>query len=80
MQWLRDDFSENYITADALATEPTVLISFTVEYVRDVDLITERLLNSGFITSVESMILYPSTRFSDHRAIKPDLLIAESGF
>jgi hypothetical protein len=51
-----------------------------VEHVRDVDLITERLLNSGFITSVESMILYPSTRFSDPRAIKLDQILTESGF
>ena len=80
VHWLEDEFSENFIAADPLATEPTILVEFTVDHIRDVDMLSARLMESPFINSVESMILYPSHRFSDPRARKLDELLSESGF
>jgi DNA-binding Lrp family transcriptional regulator len=80
MQYLENEFRENYIAADPLATEPTIWISFTVNHVRGVDDLTKRLLQSEFITSVDSMILYPEIRFSDPRTRKLDQVLTDAGY
>jgi DNA-binding Lrp family transcriptional regulator len=80
IHWLETEFSENFIAADPLATEPTILVAFTVDHIRDVDTLTARLMESVFINSVESMILYPSHRFSDPRARKLDEILTAAGF
>ena len=80
MQWLEDEFRENYIAADPLATEPAIWISFTVNHVRDVEELTKRLLNSEFVTAVDSMILYPAVRFTDPRIRKLDQILSDAGY
>ena len=80
MQWLEDEFRENYIAADPLATEPAIWISFTVNHIRDVEELTKRLLNSEFIIEVDSMILYPAVRFLDPRTRKLDQILTEAGY
>ena len=78
--YLKNEFRENYIAADPLATEPTIWISFTLNHVRGVEDITTRLLQSEFITYVDSMILYPATRFADPRTRKLDQVLTDAGF
>ena len=80
MEWLKNEFSENYIAGDPLATEPSILIEFTVDRVRDVETISAKLRKSDYITSVESMLLYPAHRFSDPRTMKLDQILNEAGF
>jgi DNA-binding Lrp family transcriptional regulator len=80
MQWLKHEFRDNFIAGDPLATEPTILVEFTVNHVRDVDTLSARLRKSEFINSVDSMILYPSHRFSDSRAKKLDDYLTGAGF
>jgi DNA-binding Lrp family transcriptional regulator len=80
MQWLQDEFHENYIAGDPLATEPIILVEFTVDHVRDVDTLSARLRKAEFITSVDSMLLFPSHRLSDPRARKLDEYLTEAGF
>jgi DNA-binding Lrp family transcriptional regulator len=80
MEYLEINFRENYIAADPLATEPTIWISFTLNHVREVDEITTKLLQSEFITSVDSMILYPAIRFTDPRTRKLDQVLSNAGY
>jgi DNA-binding Lrp family transcriptional regulator len=80
MHWLEKEFRENYIAADSLATEPTILVEFTVKNIQEVDKISQNLLKSEFVTNVDSMLLYPSKRFSDPRVMKLDQILSEAGF
>ena len=78
--YLQNEFRENYIAADPLATEPTILVEFTVMNIQDIEKISQILQESGFVTSVESLLLYPTKRFSDPRVRKLDAILSEAGY
>ncbi len=80
LDWLQDQFSELRLVEYVSATEPTLFFQFSINHVQEVDLIVRRSLESGPVTTIEPMILFPGTTYPDPRKRRAKMLLEETGF
>ncbi|MFX1484171.1 MAG: AsnC family transcriptional regulator [Promethearchaeota archaeon] len=79
-EWLKESFSSVYLREFVSVTEPTIFFNFIVNHVQDVELVRSKAINSGLISRIAPLILFPGTVFPDPRVKKLDEFLTETGF
>lgn len=80
LKWLQDEFPSAYIREFVSVTEPTLFFKFTVNHVQEVEFVMQKAHDSGLISIIESLILFPGTIFPDPRQRRLSELLTETGF
>ncbi len=80
LTWLQGKFLSSYLGEYVSATEPTLFFNFSVTHVQEVDVFMQKVIDSGLVTHVEPMIMYPRTTFSDPRHRRVIAMLEETGF
>jgi len=78
--WLQDKFALLHLDDYVSATEPTLFFKFYVKHVQEVEIVVQKTMESGLVTSIEPLILFPGTTFPDPRVRKAHQLLEETGF
>ncbi|MFX1606935.1 MAG: winged helix-turn-helix transcriptional regulator [Promethearchaeota archaeon] len=78
--WLQKEFAQSYIGESVSASEPTLFFSLLVKHVQEVEIVTQKIKDSGLVSSIEPLILFPGTKFPDPRMRKLNELLLETGF
>ncbi len=78
--WLQDTFTNNYLREYVSVVEPTLFFNFTVIHVQEVELVKKKAIQSGLISKITPLILFPGTVFADPRVRKLDEILTETGF
>ena len=79
-KWLQDSFSNVYLREYVSVTEPTLFFNFTVNHVQEVEIVKKKTSESGLVSEITPLILFPGTVFADPRVRKLDELLTETGF
>ncbi|MFW9794502.1 MAG: AsnC family transcriptional regulator [Candidatus Thorarchaeota archaeon] len=79
-KWLQDTFSDAYLREYVSVAEPTLFFDFTVNHVQEVELVKRKAMESGLVSKVTPLILFPGTVFTDPRIRKLDEVLTETGF
>ncbi|MHA2056463.1 MAG: winged helix-turn-helix transcriptional regulator [Candidatus Thorarchaeota archaeon] len=78
--WLQENFASSYLGEYVSATEPTLFFNFTVKHVHEVEIVVKKAKESGLVTTMEPLILFPGTNFPDPRLRRASQLLEETGF
>ncbi|MFW9769258.1 MAG: AsnC family transcriptional regulator [Candidatus Thorarchaeota archaeon] len=78
--WLQTTFPTIYLREFVSVVEPTLFFNFTVNHVREVDIVKKQVIEAGLISVFEPLILFPATVLSDPRVRKTDEVLTETGF
>jgi len=78
--WLQEEFAQSYIGESVSASKPTLFFSLLVQHVQEVEIVTQKVKDSGLVSSIEPFILFPGTKFPDPRIRKLNELLLETGF
>jgi DNA-binding Lrp family transcriptional regulator len=78
--WLQEEFAQSYIGESVSASEPMLFFSLLVRHVQEVVIVTQKVKESGLVSSIEPLILFPGTKFPDPRSRKLNELLLETGF
>lgn len=80
LDWLQDKFALLHLNDYVSATEPTLFFKFYVKHVQEVEIVIQKTMESGLVTSMEPLILFPGTTFPDPRVRRTLQLLEETGF
>lgn len=80
LDWLQSKFALLHLDDFVSATEPTLFFKFYVKNEREVDMIVQKIVESGLTVTVEPLILSPGTTFSDPRVRRVHQVLEETGF
>ena len=78
--WLQDNFASSYLGEYVSATEPTLFFKFSVNHVQEVDIVWQKTMESGLVTTFEPLIMFAGTSFPDPRLRRASQLLEETGF
>ena len=78
--WLQDKFASSHLGEYVSASEPTLFFNFSVKHVHEVDIVSQKTKESGLVTTMEPLILFPGTKFPDPRVRRVGQLLEETGF
>jgi DNA-binding Lrp family transcriptional regulator len=80
LDWLQSKFALLHLDDFVSATEPTLFFKFYVKNEREVEMIVQKIVESGLTVTVEPLILSPGTTFSDPRVRRVHQVLEETGF
>ncbi len=78
--WLQENFAASYLGEYVSATEPTIFFNFSVNHVQEVEIVLQKTKDSGLVTTMEPLIMFPGTSFPDPRLRRANQLLEETGF
>ncbi|MHA2303191.1 MAG: AsnC family transcriptional regulator [Candidatus Thorarchaeota archaeon] len=78
--WLQENLASSYLGEYVSATEPTLFFNFVVKHVQEVEIIVKKTKESGLVTTMEPLILFPGTNFPNPRLRRANQLLEETGF
>jgi DNA-binding Lrp family transcriptional regulator len=78
--WLQSKLALTHLDDFVSATEPTLFFKFYVKQVREVEMVVQKIVESGLAVTVEPLILSPGTTFSDPRVRRVHQVLEETGF
>jgi DNA-binding Lrp family transcriptional regulator len=78
--WLESKFALQHLDDFVSATEPTLFFKFFVNHVREVEMVVQKVTESGLAVTVEPLILSPGAAFPDPRARRAHQVLEETGF
>jgi DNA-binding Lrp family transcriptional regulator len=71
---MEDSFNYAYISG----IEPFILLAFTVDHFSDADRIQKDIMETGFVTTIDSMVTYPGIKPKNPRVTALERLLEES--
>lgn len=80
LEWLQGKFASSYLGEYVSAVEPTLFFNFSVKHVQEVEIVLKKTKESGLVTTIEPLILFPGTMFPDPRQRRLNELLMETGF
>ncbi|OLS29841.1 MAG: HTH-type transcriptional regulator LrpA [Candidatus Thorarchaeota archaeon AB_25] len=78
--WFQEKFASSYLGEYVSATEPTLFFNFLVNHVQEVEIVVQKTKESGLVSTIEPLILFPGTSFPDPRLRRANQLLEETGF
>jgi DNA-binding Lrp family transcriptional regulator len=78
--WLQQNFANSYLGEYVSAVEPTLFFNFSVNHVQEVEIIVRKVRESGLISTIEPLILFPGANYPDPRQRRLNELLIETGF
>jgi DNA-binding Lrp family transcriptional regulator len=78
--WLQEQLASSYLGEYVSATEPTLFFNFLVNHVQEVEIVVQKTKESGLVSTIEPLILFPGTSFPDPRLRRANQLLEETGF
>ncbi len=80
IKWLQDSFSNIYLREYVSVAEPTLFFNFTVNHVQEVELVKRKTIESGLVSKITPLILFPGTVIADPRVRNLEEVLTETGF
>ncbi|NHI90341.1 MAG: Lrp/AsnC family transcriptional regulator [Candidatus Thorarchaeota archaeon] len=80
LDWLQSKFALLHLDDFISATEPTLFFKFFVKDVREVEMVVQKIVESGLAVIAEPLILSPGTTFPDPRVRRVHQVLEETGF
>jgi DNA-binding Lrp family transcriptional regulator len=78
LKWFYMEFEDQFQYVYIPSTEPIILLSLNIGHFTDMDAINKRMMDSGFIESMDTMLIYPGRKFPQFRTILLERFIKES--
>jgi DNA-binding Lrp family transcriptional regulator len=79
-KWLQDSFSDIYLREYVSVVEPTLFFNFTVNHVQEVEIVKSKTIESGLVSKITPLILFPGTVIADPRVRNFEEVLTETGF
>jgi DNA-binding Lrp family transcriptional regulator len=80
MNWLHREFGSLKLGECVSATEPTLFFHFSVNHVKEIEIVVNKIREFGFAITVEPLIMFPGIKFSDPRLRRARAMLQETGF
>ena len=78
--WLQEQYSSLRLGEYVSATEPTLFFHFSVNHVQEVEIVVQKTIESGLVTTIEPLVLFPGKTFPDPRRRRAKAILEETGF
>ncbi len=78
--WLQQKYAISYLGEYVSAVDPTLFFNFSVNHVQEVEIIVQKARESGLITTIEPLILFPGIQYHNPRQRRLLDLLMETGF
>jgi DNA-binding Lrp family transcriptional regulator len=80
MNWLQREFGSLRLGECVSAIEPTLFFHFSVNHVREIEIVINKIKEFGLVITIEPLIMFPGIKFSDPRQRRTKTMLQETGF
>ena len=80
MNWLQREFGSLRLGECVSAIEPTLFFHFSVNHVREIEIVVNKIKEFGLAVTIEPLIMFPGIKFSDPRQRRTKTMLQETGF